>query len=196
MATLIIGWDVAGDVQLRRGLTNLARDFSDLRTPLRKFGDEVIYPATREQFDREGDPAWPELSPAYAARKAKIAPGANRPGVGLTPGVLKVVRAVAAQAGHPLTIGTGTNHSRMTVDGNVSDHWSGNATDIPSSGDNLTKLGQQALIAAGMDPAEARKQKGGLFNVPYGKHRRIQIIFNTNQGGDHYNHLHVGVTAR
>lgn len=125
----------------------------------------------------------------------RIAAGANRAGVGLTPGILKVLRAVAAQAGHTLTVGTGTNHNRLTVDGNVSDHWSGNATDIPSSGQDLTRLGQQALIAAGMDPAQARQQHGGLFNLPYGKHRRIQVIFNTNQGGNHYNHLHVGVTA-
>lgn len=120
---------------------------------------------------------------------------ANRPGVGLTRGILKVVRHVAAVAQQPLTVGTGTNHSRMTVDGNVSDHWSGNATDIPATGDELIKLGQDALIAAGMPEKEARKQSGGLFNVPYGQHRRIQIIFNTHVGGDHTNHLHVGVSA-
>ena len=77
MATIIIGWEVAGDVQLRRAFTNLPRAFDNLRQPLRKFGDQVIYPATREQFAKEGKPRWPALSPAYAARKAKIAPGAK-----------------------------------------------------------------------------------------------------------------------
>lgn len=77
MATIILGWEVAGDVQLRRALTNIPRAFDDLRQPLRKFGDDVIYPATRKQFASEGDPAWPELSPAYAARKARLAPGAK-----------------------------------------------------------------------------------------------------------------------
>jgi len=28
-----------------------------------------------------------------------------------------------------------------------------------------------------------------------GQHRRIQVIFNTNEGGDHHNHVHVGVTG-
>lgn len=131
-----------------------------------------------------------------AGGEVRVAPGANRPGAELSPGILKVVGAVAAQAGGPLTIGTGTNHNRLTVNGNVSDHWSGNAADIPASGVQLTRLGQNALIAAGMDPAQARKQQGGLFNLPYGKRRRIQIIFNTNEGGNHFTHLHVGVTAK
>jgi hypothetical protein len=80
----------------------------------------------------------------------------------------------------------------MTVDGNVSDHWAGNAADIPASGPSLTRLGRQALIAYGMSPAKARTIRGGLFNLQYGGHR-VQVIFNTNEGGDHFNHLHVGV---
>jgi hypothetical protein len=39
-----------------------------------------------------------------------------------------------------------------------------------------------------MSPKEARKQRGGLFNIG-----GYQIIFNTNEGGNHYNHLHVGI---
>jgi hypothetical protein len=145
-------------------------------------------------------PAVPQQAsaPAQAARlgTVKVGPGANRAGVDLSPGILHVVRRVAAVAGRSLTIGTGTNHSERTVNGNVSDHWGGNAADIPASGKDLVKLGQDALIAAGMPAAQARKQTGGLFNVPYGKHRRIQVIFATNEGGNHFNHLHVGVTAR
>lgn len=77
MATLVLGWEVAGDVQLRRAFTNLPVVFNDLREPLRQFGDQVIYPATREQFRAEGSPSWPALSPSYAARKARLAPGAK-----------------------------------------------------------------------------------------------------------------------
>lgn len=154
-------------------------------------------------------PAAPKAAPKPAAPKPKAAPkprapvggkvvvppSANRAGVPLTPGILHVVRKVAARTG-PLTVGTGTNHNRLTVNGLVSDHWDGNATDIPSSGADLIHKGQQALIAAGMSPAQARQQTGGLYNLPYGNHgRRIQIIFNTQEGGDHTNHLHIGVTA-
>ena len=124
--------------------------------------------------------------------KVVVAPGANRAGVGLTRPVLDFDAQLAAIAGHAIHVGTGTNHNRMTTTGNVSDHWDGHATDIPSSGAALTRLGQQALIVAGMDPKKARQQRGGVFNLNRGGHR-IQIIFNSNVGGNHYNHLHVGV---
>jgi hypothetical protein len=116
----------------------------------------------------------------------KLNPGADRAGVTTSGAVKSFVRAISAIYGHPLTIGTGTNHTRMTVDGNVSDHWGGNAADIPASGPQLIRLGQAALIAAGMAPSKARRQTGGLFNV-----NGHQIIFNTMQGGNHTNHLHV-----
>lgn len=126
----------------------------------------------------------------------RVASGANAPGRGLTPGIQKVLRAVASVAG-PITVGTGTNHDRLTVDGNVSDHYSGNAADLPTTpGQQNIKLGRQALIAAGMPASEANKATGGIYNVPYGQHRRIQVIFNTNAGGNHHNHVHVGVTGR
>jgi hypothetical protein len=112
--------------------------------------------------------------------------GADRPGVRTSPTVLQFVRKIAGLARTPLTIGAGSNHSEMTVNGRVSDHWSGHAADIPATGYELVHLGRLALIAAGANPRWAMKQTGGLFNV--GGH---QIIFNTHIGGDHTNHLHV-----
>jgi hypothetical protein len=127
--------------------------------------------------------------------EVRVAAGANRAGIGLTPGIQKVLRSVASVAG-PITVGTGTNHNRLTVDGNVSDHWSGNAADLPTSpGARNIELGRKALVAAGMSPAQARRAQGGIYNIPYGRNRRIQVIFNTNEGGDHHNHVHVGVTG-
>jgi hypothetical protein len=99
----------------------------------------------------------------------------------------RFVRRVSAVAGgETLTIGTGTNHKLMTVNGNPSDHPGGWAADIPARGKHLIRLGQAALIAAGMNPRKARKQTGGLYNI-----RGHQIIFNTHEGGDHTDHLHV-----
>lgn len=112
---------------------------------------------------------------------------ADRPGVRTQSDVLGFARRVAGVFGAPLRVGTGTNHSRLTVDGNVSQHWSGHAVDIPASGATLTRMGQAALIAAGMPAAQARKQRGGLYNI--GGH---QVIFNTTKGGNHWNHLHLG----
>jgi hypothetical protein len=112
----------------------------------------------------------------------------DRPGARTSKAVLGFVSQIAGIYGHAIRLGTGTQHSRMTVNGNVSDHWSGHAIDLPATGQTLIRMGQAALIAAGMDPRKARKQRGGLYNV--GGH---QIIFNTHEGGDHTNHLHVSV---
>jgi hypothetical protein len=126
----------------------------------------------------------------YASKgMVKLAPSANRKGVGLAPGILEFADSISGIAGEPLTIGTGTNHNRYVLGTDrESAHWTGRAADIPASGQNLTKLGQDALIAAGMPAHRARQQKGGLFNV--GGH---QIIFNSMEGGNHFNHLHIGL---
>lgn len=100
---------------------------------------------------------------------------------------------VAGVFGHTLTGSDGTGHSKYTTSGNVSEHYTGSAMDLPAAGNTLTKMGQSALIAAGMDPQKARQQTGGLFNVPLPGGGRAQIIFNSNIGGNHYNHLHVGI---
>jgi hypothetical protein len=118
------------------------------------------------------------------------APGADRKGVRTANDVLAFVGGVGKLAGRRLMIGTGSNHSHLTVNGRVSDHWSGHAADIPAAGKSLRNLGYLALIKAGMPKAQAAKarQTGGLFNVG-----RYQIIFATDEGGNHYNHLHVGI---
>jgi hypothetical protein len=115
-----------------------------------------------------------------------VDPNADRAGARTRGSVVKFVQQVSAIAGTPVRIGTGTRHSRLTVSGNVSDHWGGNAADIPASGRRLVRLGQAALIAAGMPEREARKQTGGLYNV-----NGAQIIFATDEGGNHHDHLHV-----
>jgi len=89
-------------------------------------------------------------------------------------------------------VGTSTNHSKYTTSGNVSDHYVGNGADVPATGQALTRMGQAALQALGMSPAEAKRQTGGLFNLTKNG-KRYQVIFNTTQGGNHYNHLHIGV---
>jgi hypothetical protein len=118
-----------------------------------------------------------------------VRPNADRPGVHTHQAVIDFARQVSAVAGLPVSIGRGTRHDRLTTNGRVSDHWSGNAADLPATGRRLIRLGQAALIAAGMPEREARRQHGGLYNV--GGH---QIIFNVNDpalGGDHTDHLHI-----
>ena len=118
----------------------------------------------------------------------RLAGGADRKGVSTQAPVKRFVGELGARLGRPLTITTGTRHNEYTVNGRVSAHWSGHAADIAMSGKALTRAGRQALILAGMSPAQARKVKGGLFNIG-----GYQIIFNTREGGNHWNHLHVGI---
>ena len=105
-----------------------------------------------------------------------------------TRAVLSFVGRVGQVAGKVLTPWGNESHSLMTVNGNRSDHGSGNAADIPASGAELVRIGRAALVAAGASPAWARKQTGGLFNI--GGH---QVIFNTYEGGNHTDHVHVSV---
>lgn len=137
----------------------------------------------------------PKTTPRAPATAGNISfsPGADRAGMKTNAAVKALLAVVAGKAGRTIVVGTGTNHSQMTTSGNVSDHWTGNAVDVPASGEALTRLGRQALVAAGMPWGQAKKINGGLFNLTY-RGKRAQIIFNTNTGGNHYNHLHVGLS--
>lgn len=165
-----------------------------IRTPAQEIPDATTS-AGSTRVTTGGQPR-ASASRVSGSGTVRVSPTANRAGADLTPGILKLVRAVSARAGRPITIGTGTNHDRLTVDGNVSDHYEGNAADLPTTPghDNIT-LGRQALVALGMPRAEAQRAGGGIYNLPYGRHRRIQVIFNTNAGGNHHDHVHVGVTS-
>lgn len=124
--------------------------------------------------------------------RVSVAAGANRAGVGLAPDIVQFARSVAGTFGRPLKITTGTNHNQYVLGTRrQSAHWTGEAADIAASGARLTRMGQAALIAAGMPRAQALKQTGGLFNVG-----GYQVIFNSNEGGNHYNHLHIGIRGR
>lgn len=135
------------------------------------------------------------------AGKVTIAPGADRPGVSVQPIVLRYVAAMAGLAGRPIVITTGTNHNQYTVDGNVSDHWDGHAADLGMAANGGTDDGPvgdtlmtSCLVLAGVPPDKARSQAvaGGLYTLEHDR-LRIQCIWKTNQGGNHHNHVHVGV---
>lgn len=140
----------------------------------------------------------PALRVAGEGRRGKVivAPGANRQGAALQPVLTSFLHRVAGLAGEPVRVGTGTNHDRLTVDGNVSDHWDGHGADLPvpvdsAEGDRIATAG---LIAAGVPAkrAAAMARRGGLYTLQRGK-VRIQVIWKTNQGGNHHNHVHFGV---
>lgn len=131
----------------------------------------------------------------------KIAPGANLNGHSIKKPVLDFLGRVSVRLNKEIVVTTGTNHDKFTTDGNISDHFVGMATDlgmIANGGSDDSPVGDRlmeaVLIEAGVPPSTAKDhaKKGGLFN----EHRngfRIQAIWKTNQGGNHHNHVHVGL---
>lgn len=85
--------------------------------------------------------------------------------------------------------------SRMnTASGGVSDHWVGStrsyAVDLPGSpGDGRTDAAAQRIVRALGGPAN---WGGGNFVTTRGGYR-YQVIWKSNVGGNHYDHIHVGV---
>lgn len=158
-------------------------------------------PAVTKQVSR-GAAATPGVTTSHMARgTVAVAAGANRPGAKLSPEILRFVEDVAGKAGRKLGIGTGTNHNRLTVDGNVSDHWDGHAADLPMAVDSKQgdMVAAHALQAAGVPWSQAARmaQQGGLWTLHPAsgewKGKRVQVIWKTNQGGNHHNHVHIGV---
>jgi hypothetical protein len=161
-----------------------APSVADLLEQVRTVGGDVqMAPGNAGGF--VGVPGRGEVSVSSRGGRVVVDPNADRAGARTHDYVVQALRRVSAISGHPLRLGTGTRHSRLTVNGKVSDHWSGDAGDVPATGKRLIELGQAALIDAGMPEKEARKQTGGLYNV-----HGAQIIFNTQEGGDHTDHLH------
>lgn len=128
--------------------------------------------------------------------KIVVGKNANRPGTELAPVLTTFLDRVAGTAGTTLHVGTGTNHNRLTVDGRVSDHFDGHAADIPVSVDSHAGdvIAASALVSAGVPAKRAAQmaKSGGLWTINRGGYR-IQVIWRTDQGGNHHDHVHVGV---
>jgi len=142
-----------------------------------------------------------------AAGEVEVAPGADRPEQPTQPVVLEFLRGAAGRLGRKIVISTGSNHEQyVSGSGNVSDHYAGMAADLgsyannfPIGGDGGTQVATAALITAGVPPEEAQRLAagGGGHNVcssaPDGTAWRVQVLWRTYSGGDHYNHVHVGL---
>jgi hypothetical protein len=166
------------------------------------------HPETRTDEERERSGG--ERAKAFRAKLRKqfasngevvIALGANRPDEGITPMTLDYIARMAARINRRIVITTGTNHNKFTVNGNISDHFSGHAVDlgmIANGGSDDSPVGDRimeaGLVLAGVSPSQAKAQAngGGLFTLVH-EGKRIQCIWKTNEGGNHHNHVHIGV---
>lgn len=147
-------------------------------------------------------PSLPFSNGAGVIGNIVIEPRANLPGQPMHPEVIAFAQQIAGVFGKTLHITCGTNHRQFVSGTNrQSSHWTGWGMDFgnyanfksrgtPSNPNpNLIRLGQAALIAAGMDQTKALAQTHGVFNI-----NGYNILFNTMSGGDHYTHLHVGLS--
>lgn len=139
-------------------------------------------------------------APVGGAGGVRVAPGANRPGVPLQPVLLAYLSRMALATGRRIVVTTGTNHSQFTVDGNVSDHWDGHAADLGNEANGGVPGNDRnffaCLVLGGVPGERALRlvRTGGLITL-YHAGLRIQCIWKTFEGGDHYTHVHVGVRS-
>lgn len=145
----------------------------------------VVIPGSQSSPSAAGGTA-----PAVGGRGRLLGRPIDRPGVPTGKGILRFAAAVADVYGKPVRLGTGTAHNQY-VQGTTrqSAHWTGRALDLPTTpgAENLA-LGRAALVAAGMPRSQARKASGGVYNIG-----GYQILFNTQIGGNHTNHVHIGL---
>ncbi len=144
---------------------------------------------------------------AHGNGRWELGPGANRAGVGLTPPMRQFLNRMTGYLPpkRTLVICTGTNHSQLTSTGNVSDHWTGNGVDLCSSANGFPvtgggygdRIAAAAFRAAGYSPsaASAAGRAGGAVTVTTDR-LRVQIIWKDGTGGNHWNHIHVGIAPR
>jgi hypothetical protein len=182
---------------------NSPNGFLDLAATLKSLKDT---PATTKTVAASGGGA-DAVGSSSGRGPVVVAPGAERAGIGLQKPVLSFLHELAGASGRQVDVTTGTNHNRMTTSGNVSDHWEGNAADLGVGGDarqNRTAAQKGDLIAAhaislaggvSFDKALGMARRGGVFNFET-KSGRVQILWRTLTGGNHYNHVHVGLNPK
>ena len=110
------------------------------------------------------------------------------------PHVIRYVQRISAVYGRPLVCTSGRRYSYVKGTHRLSQHVLGEAADIatPTEAMNVT-VGQDALIAAGMGRSVARTVRSPVVYGFY--YRDINILFQTYVGGNHHNHVHVGLKS-
>jgi len=178
-------------------------DIGALAAAVKTLGGDVPQATAQGQDTPATDHPSTDVSGNYPGLKGgvKFNPNADRPGVKTQAITKEFLSRVAGFSHRTISVGTGTNHNRMTTSGNVSDHWTGHAADLPMPVDS--KIGDltaaHALEAAGVPWSEAYKmaRKGGVFNITpksgQFKGHRVQVLWKTMVGGNHHNHVHVGI---
>lgn len=171
---------------LQQFLANKNSDPIQLALAIRQNQD--VPAVTRQVTDPESD----HSQSAPAVGNYTVSPGANRAGVPMNK-TIKDFLARMSESGRSFNVGTGSNHSKMSASGLVSDHWGGNAGDIPATGKQGDLIAAHAIRAAtGMSFQQALKKarQGGIQNYQTADGKRAQIIW---RAPGHNDHVHAGV---
>lgn len=154
-------------------------------------------------------PGAANLGPTFRRGTFKYGPQAMGRGVALASVMVDFLELVAGYTSEDIYINYGTNHGQTTTSGSTSDHWDGHAVDLNVDGtatdqNSLTQHSQSkgdniaiaAMRVCGMSLAEARRAIPGLtqfnHNFTWQGHR-VQIGWRTRVGGNHFDHVHLGV---
>jgi hypothetical protein len=122
----------------------------------------------------------------------------------ITPLIRAIGQRIAALYGQPLVVTSARRPGAITANGNVSDHASGNALDLGMAANGDTndgplgdRIATAALIIAGWNQQRAATwaTHGGLINTDLAG-ARLRIIWKTDTGGNHHDHVHVGVRQK
>jgi hypothetical protein len=126
----------------------------------------------------------------------KVQPGKLSPGGGWG-GSYSIAKALADIAqGFGLAATSEKRDRRNTASGNPSDHWVGSkqsyAFDL-SNGDSPTPEMDAAAVAVARKLGVKYDGKSELVLTVKVNGYRVQVLYRTQVGGDHTNHMHVGV---
>lgn len=144
-------------------------------------------------------PGGPAVSPPGGRAPSSTKPMPLTPGGGWagTQALAHVMEQIGASNG--LKIISEKRPTVHTASGGISDHWSGNKTayayDLSNGSRPTPQMDATALaIATRLGVADKWRKQGqaGVLNVNIGGYR-YQMLYRTLVGGNHFNHVHIGV---
>ncbi len=107
------------------------------------------------------------------------------------------VQQLVALCGPGFSVSSAKRDTQMTKSGNVSDHYVGNkdayANDIVWGSSEPTGKSDEAAskIVAALGGSPDWGKNGGVFSATING-IRYQVLYKTNEGGNHFNHIHLG----
>lgn len=134
----------------------------------------------------------PSTTPAPTTVPKATPVGTPGGGWGGSRNLAQAMAAIGQRNG--LSIASEKRSRRNTTSGNMSDHYQGNKTayayDLSNGSAPTPQMDATAAqIAAALG---VKGWKGGVLNVNRGGYR-YQVLYRTKVGGNHFNHVHVGV---